>query len=144
MLNLSGKSIPLIKSTHFIRLTLVLHSFAIFMVWCTSLTIYLKASIAFYLAYRLYDILFKPKVAQYLPFEKIDFQAKKWIVHNKEGSALVYDKIAVILEAGVFFLLELSNTQDSSNRITRKVVMIFFDQITKEDYRILRLLEKIS
>jgi hypothetical protein len=115
------------------------------MVMNTSLALILKASIAIFLIYRLYILVFRREQTAYFPFEKLGFQAKKWYFQNKDGATLHYDKIAVILEAGIFFLLECSMLPEpGSSKIKTKVYLVFFDQINREDYRILRLLEKIT
>ena len=137
------------------RFAIVLHGFAIFMIWSTSFAILIKSIVAIFLIYRLLVIVFPSNTSQSKILEKLDFQTKKWILWNKDGSFVMYDKIAVIVEAGIFFLLEFSNTSNTSNtkdnpsprttlREKKPVHMIFFDQMTKEEYRILRLLEKIS
>ncbi len=71
-----------------------------------------------------------------MAFKQLDFQSGKWFLYDKNGSQHTYEKHRVVIEAGIFFLLELST---SAEKITKTV---FFDQLSADDYRTLKLLEK--
>lgn len=75
--------------------------------------------------------------SQFIPFKKLIFQSGKWLLLDKHGQDFIYEKHRVILEAGIFFLLELSNDDE------QKTIVIFFDQIAADDYRSLKLIEKV-
>ena len=71
-------------------------------------------------------------------FIKLAYLNKQWVLWQKEGSTLEYTHHRVLFEAGLFFILHLS--KESS----QKRLVIFFDQIRPENYRVLRILEAIN
>ena len=103
MLQLSSRNILLHKSTYLVYLAIVLHAYALYMIWGTAFAFGMKACIALLLVYRLWVILFPTTASQTLTLERLDFKANRWFLWNKGGTLTVYEKSTVILEAGIFF-----------------------------------------
>lgn len=53
-----------------------------------------------------------------------------------QGNKISYEKHRVILDVGLFFLLEVRKDG------FRKVFVIFFDQLTADEYRLLKFIEQ--
>ena len=68
----------------------------------------------------------------------LEYLNKKWFLIQKEEPTELFTQHRVLIEAGLFFVLHLSS-EDS-----RKTVVVFFDQISPDNYRALRILEKIN
>ena len=70
-----------------------------------------------------------------------------WILRDKHGKEQIFMRHKCLIETGIFFLLELSSDTDqpSSTKLTSKVakqtIVIFFDQLTTNEYRLLRIWE---
>ena len=134
MLNLSNGSISLVKSGSFIRLAIFVHAAAIYILWCSAFLVHVKLIVSLLLLVILRKILLDPSGS--ISFKQLDFQSGKWFLYDKDGRQYIYEKHCVVIEAGIFFLLELSNTAEKINKT------VFFDQLSAEDYRTLKLLEK--
>ena len=111
-----------------------MHVAAIYILWCSAFLLPVKLIVSLLLLTILCMILLDPFSS--IAFKQLDFQSGKWFLYNKNGRQDIYEKHRVVIEAGIFFLLELSN---SAEKITKTV---FFDQLSAEDYRTLKLLEK--
>lgn len=61
-----------------------------------------------------------------------------WQLHDVHGQQKTYTKMRVVMSAGLFFLVEFSHEKQ------RKLVVIFSDQISKKDFRLLNVIGKIN
>ncbi len=68
----------------------------------------------------------------------LDYLNKKWFLILKDGRTQLFTKHRVLLDAGLFFIVRLSSEE------SYKIVVVFFDQISPDHYRVLRILEKIN
>lgn len=134
MLNLSSGTIKLSKSRYFTRLAIFVHSAALYILWCSAWLLSGKLCISLILISMLCMVLLNPSCS--MAFTQLDFQSGKWFLYDKNGWQFTYERHRVILEAGIFFLLELSNSEEKTTKT------VFFDQFPAEDYRALKLLEK--
>ncbi|STX51722.1 Uncharacterised protein [Legionella busanensis] len=73
----------------------------------------------------------------YKHFKKLIFLKDEWILAGNSGLELKYEKMRIILDCGLFFLMELRSNA------TRKVIVIFADQLSHDKKRLLRLIEKV-
>lgn len=136
MLSLSKCNITLSKSTLYLRLISLIYGFTALMLINSQLNWLVKSIFLIYLLCHLFTIIYNPK--PHANLKELNFLQDKWRLVNAENETSYYKAQRVMLNTGLFFLLELSNESE------RKVVIIFSDQITSEDYRLLRLIEKIN
>lgn len=134
MLNLSNGTITLVKSRHFIRFATFVHIYAVYILWCSALPYTGKVMMSFCLLIIL--ALFLCNASLGIPFKKLDLQSGKWFLYDKNDAQFIYERHRIIIEVGIFFLLELSNSDEKTTKV------VFFDQLYAEDYRTLKLLEK--
>lgn len=81
-------------------------------------------------------IMIKPSAV--LKLKQLSFFDDKWTVYEHNHHSQSYEKHRIMLELGIFFLIEFSSESQ------RKTVVIFFDQLSAEDYRLLHLIERFS
>lgn len=135
MLNLSNGTITLVKSRHFIRVALFVHIYAIYILWCSALPSIGKGMLTFCLLIILARFFCNSSLG--IPFKKLDLQSGKWFLYDTNDAQYIYERHRIIIEMGIFFLIELSNSDE------KKTKVVFFDQLPAEDYRTLKLLEKM-
>jgi len=73
-----------------------------------------------------------------LPYLQLTHFMDEWSLVDRHQKKQFFDYHRIILDAGFFILLEL--TGDSP----RKVLVIFFDQLTHAEHRQLRLMERLQ
>lgn len=134
MLNLSNGTITLSESNYFTRLAMLVHISALYILGCSAFLLSVKLILALFLFITLCKIIRDPSHS--IAFKQLDFQSGKWFLYDKNGTQCIYERHRIVIEAGIFFLLELSNADE---KITKTV---FFDQLSATDYRTLKLLEK--
>lgn len=113
---------------------MVLHSFALYELYQVALPWLLKCLIGLGVFLVFIWIVVKPSTI--LNVKQLAFFNHEWTVYYHNDSPQSYEKHRIILEAGIFFLLEFSSESQ------RKTVVIFFDQLSPDDYRLLRLKER--
>lgn len=136
MLNLSGGTATLVKSRLFDRVIIMLSCLCLWMIIESGFSIYIKTAGAISLLIYLGYLLRCQTVA--LSIEKLEWCSGQYFLHGPIGRDGPFDKMKVILDAGIFFLLHLSSSE------RQRVIVIFFDQIDPNDYRTLRIVEKIT
>jgi hypothetical protein len=72
------------------------------------------------------------------PYRQLDYFMKEWQLEDKDGNIAKFEKQRILLSAGFFFLLELKEKK------CKKILIVFRDQIQKEDLRVLKLIEKVG
>lgn len=135
MLILSECNIVLGKSNNYCRFSLVIYGLACFILCSSSLFFLAKLVGLCFLLYQLIKIFLNP-----FPdprFREIVYKAKKWILYETNGHMQHFEKHRVILDMGICFLLEFTQQRQ------RKTMVVFFDQLQQDDYRQLKLIEKI-
>ncbi|WP_131783060.1 hypothetical protein [Legionella gresilensis] len=73
----------------------------------------------------------------YKHFKKLIFLKDEWILISNSDLEIKYEKMRIILDCGIFFLMELRSN------VTRKVMVIFADQLSHDKRRLLRLIDKV-
>lgn len=132
----SNCTITLGKSLNFARLGLMIHLAALVMLLFSGLPLVIKIALVITMLAMACSILLHPYPA--LGFSSLRFYQARWHLQHKQGHTERYERHRVMLEAGLFFLLELSNPDK------RRVIVIFFDQLPHEQYRMLRVLQRIN
>lgn len=69
---------------------------------------------------------------------KLSYHRQFWLLHTRNGQEIKYEKIQIRLDTGFFMLIALRGI----NR--RRTVVVFYDQITKSECRMLHIIEKID
>ena len=77
------------------------------------------------------------------PYATLEYNQKQWALIHQQGSIQLFSSHRVLIDARLFFVLHLSN-KDLSSSFSTKTLVVFFDQISRENYRTLRILEKID
>lgn len=113
----------------------VLYGFAAYSLFGSGVSIVGKLLCDLMLIFSMVYIVKNPR--PYQRFQQLDYVSSQWILTSKAGDRQQFDRHRVLLDVGIFFLLYLSSAENA------QVLVIFFDQISAEDYRSLRILEKI-
>ncbi len=90
----------------------------------------------FFLLTKLSGILIDPR--PYPDYQMLSYSKSGWLLHAQNGQELFYEKADLVIDAGLFFLLRLTENKKS------KYLVVFFDQINRESYRFLNIMQKIS
>ena len=79
------------------------------------------------------------------PLQQLEYLGQKWSLEKKDGQSYVFKNLNIILEAGIFFLMSFSNPgEDNDNEVWHKkiVCLVFFDQLSREEYRKLCIISR--
>ena len=68
-------------------------------------------------------------------YQKLSYHPGYWILHEVNGRQIKYERASISFEGGIFVLLSLSGIS------SRKTLVIFKDQITTAQYRVLKFIE---
>lgn len=135
-MNLFNYTVVFGKSTDYLRLMAVVYVLAWFMLLTSGLGIIGKLLSSLLLLIQWFLIWRNPTPQPRCL--SLEYLNKKWFLIQKDGRTKLFTHHRVLVEAGLFFILYLFS--DNSH----KVVVIFFDQILPDNYRALRILEKIN
>ena len=135
-MNLFNYTVAFGKSIDYLRLMAVIHGIAVFMLLTSGIGVVGKLFGVSILLLQCFFIWSNPTPEpRYLQLEYLN---KKWFLLQKNGNTQLFTQHRVLIECGLFFILHLSSEK------SRKTLVIFFDQILSDDYRALRILEKIN
>lgn len=129
-------TVSLGESKVFVRVGIIIYALAAWMLLTSGLATSVK--LLFLLLLMLFNFYIIKHPYPMPGYRQLNFQQSRWYLLNKQGAWEIYLNHRVILEAGLFFLLELKNLQK------RQVLVIFFDQLPLEQYRMIRILQKIE
>ncbi|CDZ78258.1 hypothetical protein BN59_02568 [Legionella massiliensis] len=136
MLNLLQQRIVLGKSRFYMKLSLLISASALILLYYSSCWLPLKILLGFILVFQLIRIYKNP--IPYPEYSGISYGADGWTIHTQNEQELFYERGRVIIDTGLFILLELSLGQK------RKRIVLFLDQISNDFYRSLKIKEKIQ
>ncbi|MGQ3887795.1 hypothetical protein ACQUW5_02030 [Legionella sp. CNM-1927-20] len=134
MSNLSRCAIELSRSSTYLRITFLIYIFAAYILVNSQVWRPIQTGLLVGLIFNYISIYVNP--FPYKHFKKLIFLKDEWILTNGFDMELRYQKMRIILDCGFFFLLELSGEREC------KVVVIFADQLSRDQHRILKLIEK--
>jgi hypothetical protein len=67
-------------------------------------------------------------------YDKITYHPGFWLLHKTNGEQIKYERAFIGFEGGIFILLTLTGIS------RQKSIVIFNDQITMDQYRVLKLI----
>lgn len=117
------------------RSLFLLYGFTIWMVLQAAFPLVLKLVLTIWLiaqcckAYRI--------ASPCTPYQRLIYFMDEWVLIDAKQIRHDFDQHRILLDAGLFFILELSRPQE------KRRLMIFHDQLPFEKYRRLRLLQKL-
>lgn len=135
MLNLSNCTIRLNKSADYLRLAFLIHLSVLIVLCCSAWPFLLKLTGFILLLFQFLRIK-----ATGMPSScfLLVYSNSNWQLHDVYGRQNTYTKMRVVVSTGLFFLVEFANEKQ------RKIIVIFSDQISKNDFRLLKIKEKIK
>lgn len=134
MLPSSDFTILFSKSKDYLRCAFIIHLFAIILLLGSSLSLLITLPLSAFLIGWLKKIT---KNGKPLPeYHKITYYPGYWLLHKTDGHHTKFTHVSVRFEGGLFILLKLSGINSDKN------IVIFNDQITTAEYRVLRLVSK--
>lgn len=136
MLNLSGYRISLGKSSYYAQISLLIYAGALLVMTHSSWFFAFKLVVVLFLLQQMLRIIYDPR--PYPHYSMLSYTKSGWLLHENNKEPKSYEKARIVIEAGLFFLLEL--TEDNQ----RKYLVVFFDQINVESYRLLNIMQKIK
>lgn len=132
MLNLSDCKIELGSSNDYAKLVLLIYLSSFLLLLYSACPLFLKITISFLLLVKCFRIISQP-----LPqpnYLMLSYKGQ-WMLLDKDQQTLSYDKARVVIDTGLFFLLELSGGS------RKKLIVIFLDQIEPHSYRLLNIIK---
>lgn len=134
MLNLLDQPIVLNKpSWAFWRIAVIIYGLTFTVLLCSAWVILVKFCIALLLFLTMLHITIKP--IPYPHYSHLSYVNSNWILHQVNGKKFHYKHLRVVINTGLFFLLQLSNESHT------QCFVIFLDQISQDTYRQLKLCE---
>src|SRR5688572_7807715 len=133
--NLSSYTVNFKSSRDFIRLTLLIYAIA--STWVLVSGIHWLIKLATILLLITYKLVNTRKTNSSHRYQQLIYRSNQWLLIHDDNTIQKFDNHKILLELGLFFVLELTTEGD------RKIIFVFFDQISSENYKALRILEKI-
>lgn len=137
MLSSSEYTVGLNSSQDYLRLMILVYGFSCWMVFNSACPWVLSCLICLCVIVFVFHVVKTKK--PYPRDERLVYRRGHWSIEHCDGTAEVYARIEIRLDVGLFFLLMFYKADAS-----RKKRIVFFDQITTENQRMLYLLERIS
>lgn len=136
MLPLSNRTIRFNQSKDYFRLALGIHLFAIISLYYLHFpAVYFIISCCL-LSWPLITIA-RNKMP-HPEHHTLSYHSQFWLLHAEGGQEMKYEKMQIRLDTGFFMLIVL----DGINR--RRQMVVFHDQITQDECRLLHIIEKMS
>lgn len=136
MLLLSDFVITFKPSNDYLKLALLIHLFTIIVLLKSAFPVLLIMLTLFLLLVCLIRIIRAPMP---LPaYSRLAYQAGYWVLRANSGRSHKFERVTVRFDGGLFILLTLTGYGPSKN------LVIFNDQMTNKQHRILRVVGKIT
>lgn len=136
MLPLSNFEIIFDTSPDYVRIAGLLHGFALVVLFNTSLPIWAGCGLGFIISVSVLKIVRRPNHLH--PYAKLIGYPTGWVLQLHTGKTIEYKKAHVCFDGGLFIVLQL--TAD----IKKKKLLIFNDQITQAQHRMLQVITKVQ
>ena len=131
LLPLSGFTITLNKSRDYVRCAVLIHVLAVIVLIRSALPLLMIFMLFLVLIiFFIFIIYSKSPISTY---HKLSYHPGYWLLHEVNGNHIKFEHASIGFEGGVFLLLTLTGISP------RKNLVIFKDQISTEEYRILKL-----
>jgi hypothetical protein len=123
-------------STDYVRLSVCLHVYVFIVACLLALKFITLVFIVLFLCCSMTYIIYNPvPQSAYLT---LSYQVKKWILLDKNNQESVFDNLTICVDGGFFMLLKLTNANQY------KLIVIFYDQLSKLQSRNLHLQEQLK
>ncbi|KTC93722.1 MULTISPECIES: protein YgfX [Legionella] len=132
MLNLLDCKIKLARSTDYAKLVLLIYLSSSLLLFYSACPLFLKITISLLLLAKCFRIITHP--IPHPNYLMLSYK-EQWLLLDKNQQTLSYDKARVVIDTGLFFLLELSGGA------RKKLIVIFLDQIDEHNYRLLNIIK---
>ncbi len=131
MLPSSNFTIIFNASKDYLRSAVLLHVLATMVLLNSALSSWLSIPLTLALTHMLLRIM-RSKTP--LPmYHKLTYHPGYWLLHRVNGQPIKYERATISFDCGLFILLRLAGMSPS------KTVVIFNDQMTSTQYRVLKL-----
>jgi len=134
LLPLSDFTITLSKSTDYLRCAVLVHVLAALLLLRSALPFLLVVVIVIVLTTLLISICCYGVPTP--TYHKLSYHPGYWLLHTRGGQQMKYDVVSIGFDGGMFILLTFSGENK------RKNLVIFKDQLTVDQYRILKFVDK--
>ena len=118
------------------RLSIIIGTFITYRVFCSGCWLGFKLFFVIIIVRQL--ILIYQFSNPCLPYIELSCVMNEWRLLNKNGNIERFDSHKVLFNSGLFFLLELRSDA------RKKRLLIFFDQLYNDEFRKIKLMEKIK
>lgn len=115
------------------RFALTLYLFTITVLFYSSVMLIFKVSAVILLTFNLFQIIRNP--FPHPDYLALSYDGTNWILQTNKDS-LIYENACVLVNSGLFILLELNIAKQ------KKMIVIFSDQFSNDDKRLIRITEK--
>ena len=136
MLLLSDVTIPINLSKDYVRCAVIIHVFAIIVLFQSALPVSLDCLVIFFLIRQLWHIALCKTPFQI--YQKIGYHEKHWYLYQINGEKKRYQQVKIRFDGVFFILIVLIAEQD------KKKLILFNDQITNSHLRIIKLISKVG
>lgn len=136
MLPLSDLTIVFKKSNDFLRCSLLIHALALFVLYYSGLPVYwfIGALVFFYWPLKAIMINRRP----HPQIHGLSYHRQHWLLHTTSGETLNYQSMQIKLDTGFFLLISLCGLKRT------KSMIIFHDQLTRDECRMLHVIERVT
>jgi hypothetical protein len=124
------------KSTDYVIFAFLLHVFAALVLIQSSWSLAVIGLLLLVLVASLCPILRSQKPMPNIT--GLSRHADKWLLYDKHGQTTSYDHLQIRFDTDLFVLLSLSRLQEKIN------LVVFCDQLTKDERRMVTIIEKLS
>jgi hypothetical protein len=136
LLNLSNVEIVFCKSKYYVRIAGLIHIFAAVVLLHSSLSMILMYGLFFVLFINIVQIVRKPNPLHL--YSQLTGHKTHWILHRWSGDTIRYEKVRICFDGGLFIVLQLSADG------LKKKLLIFKDQLSTSQHRMLHVITKIG
>ncbi|VEG89979.1 hypothetical protein [Legionella spiritensis] len=134
--NWSGRIVRLAESKFYMRLIILIYTFALSVVLTSGLPIAIKITLLLFLLFSVIHVYHTPHYTSGM--RTLIYKKTGWQLINEQDVADNFNHYRIIIDAGLFLLVEFSTARK------RRVFIIFSDQISSDEHRFLKIIEKIK
>lgn len=131
MLPLSDLTIKLNQSKDYQKCAVLLHLLALIVVFRAGIPLLLKMLLGIILL-----VFFIHSIRKQSNFCQLSYDTNHWLLSELNGRQLKYQYLTIIFDGGIFSLVKVKGLSPS------KTLVIFHDQLTEQQYRILKFSSK--
>ncbi|MDA9271861.1 hypothetical protein N9Q05_00540 [bacterium] len=118
------------------RVSLVVHVFAVFVLWHSAASALVAMSLTCFLCVSMMRIM--RNNVPVCGYHTLSYHKNFWQLQDKQGKTIKYEHASIRVDTGFFLLLTLKTGH------LRKTILMFNDQLSTLEYRMLYLIEKTA